>query len=474
MRFPALAMLATALALAGCMTPPREMLREQPIEAAALGLGSDNAPSADATWWNAYDDAQLDRLMQQALAGNPTLGQALARVRAAQAQAELAGAKIGPDVTVDGQATRQRFSRDDVIPPPYAGGVHTEGRVGLNLAWDLDFWGRQQALVQQAQSKVLAANLDVAGARLALVGAVLQSYIDLDRQYALADLAQRSVTQHEQMLELSRRRVNAGLDTKVELRQAEGAVPQAKVELRQTQENLARATHRLSALSAQGADTYADLERPRWQLDAALPLPQDLPADLLGRRPDILAARSRVEAATSGQSAARAAFYPDVSLSAFVGTAAIGASNLFKAASGTYGVGPAIHLPLFDGGRLKAEFRGATADIDARIADYNDAVLNAVRDVSDQLTRLSALSDERGQQQLALDAAEAAYQLASERYRAGLANQLTVLSAETQVLAARRQRVDLASAQASARVALLLAVGGHFQPEAATPTAGIH
>ena len=474
MKALALTTLAFALALAGCMTPPRELVREQPIDAATLGLGGATAPAADATWWNAYDDAQLDRLMQQALAGNPTLAQALARVRAAQAQAELAGARIGPDVTLDGQATRQRFSRDDVIPPPYAGGVHTEGRIGLNLSWDLDFWGRQAALVQQAQSRVLAANLDVAGARLALIGAVLQSYIDLDRQYALADLAQRAVAQREQLLDLSRRRVNAGLDTKVELRQAEGAVPQAKVELRQTQENLERATHRLAALSAQGADAYAGIERPRWQLDAALPLPQNLPADLLGRRPDILAARSRVEAATSGQSAARAAFYPDINLSAFVGTAAIGASNLFKTASVTYGVGPAIHLPLFDGGRLNAEFRGATADIDARIADYNDAVLNAVRDVSDQLTRLAALGDERGQQQLALDAAEAAYQLATERYRAGLANQLTVLNAETQVLAARRQRVELASAQASARVALLLAVGGQFKPEAAAPTAAVN
>src|SRR3569623_345439 len=188
-----LATLAGALALAGCMTPPHELVREQPLEAAALGLGSELAPSADATWWNAYDDAQLDRLMQQALAGNPTLAQALARVRAAQAQAELAGASLGPDVSFDAKAARQRFSRDDVIPPPYAGGVHTEGHIGLNLSWGLDFWGRQAALVQQAQSRVLAANLDLAGARLALTAAVLQSYIELDRQYALDDLAHRSV-----------------------------------------------------------------------------------------------------------------------------------------------------------------------------------------------------------------------------------------------------------------------------------------
>jgi NodT family efflux transporter outer membrane factor (OMF) lipoprotein len=462
-----LAALGLALALAGCMTPPRESVRSEMREAASLGLGELAAPSVTEAWWKAYGDTQLDGLMQQALDGNPSLGQALARVRAAEAQAEAAGARLGPELSLDGQATRQRFSRDDIIPPPYGGGVHTEGRIGFNAGWNLDFWGKQAARLRAAESGALAARLDLAAAREALSGAVLQAYVELDRQYALGDLAERSVAQRRQLLYLAQRRAAAGLDTSLDVRQAEAAVPQAQLERRQAQADLERAVHRLAALSGAGAEAYAAIGRPTWQLDTALALPAALPADLLGRRPDVLAARSRVEAALAGRDAARAAYYPDISLSAFVGSAAIGAGNFLKTASATYGIGPALHLPLFDGGALDAHYRGAVADIDARIADYDASVLGAVRDVADLLTRLAALDDQRAQAQQALDAAEAAWRLATQRYQAGLASYVTVLAAETPVLAARRQAVELHAAQAAARAALRIAVGGSFEPPAA-------
>ena len=466
-----LTVLAFALALAGCIAPPHEAVREHAIDADALGLGSSVAPRDTSPWWHAYGDAQLDRLMQKALGENPTLAQALARVRSAQAGADAAHARTLPSLNLDAGATRQRFSRDDIVPPPLAGGVHSEGRALLDFSWDLDFWGRQSSLLEQARSQAIAAQLDADGARLALTGAMLEAYIDLDRQYALADLATRSAAQRQQILDITRRRVGAGLDTNVELREAEGALPQSQVELKQAQADRERAIHLLAALSAQGADAYAQVERPHWQIDAALLLPQTLPADLLARRPDVLAARARVEAATSGQAAAKAAFYPDVNLTAFAGVAAIGLGNLFQSASASYGVGPAIHLPIFDAGKLKAEFRGATADIDAAVGAYNAAVLRAVREVSDQLSRIATLAEQLDAQGKSLDAAEAAYRLAGERYKAGLSDYLVVLNAETQVLATRRQRVDLIAAQATARVALMLAVGGDFEPNRPQPAA---
>ena len=461
-----LSAIAFALALAGCLAPPTAAVREQALRAGQLGLGAADAPKAIDAWWKAYGDEQLNRLMQQALADNPSLAQALARVREAQASADVAHARTLPSVNLDATETRQRFSRDDVIPPPFGGGVHSEGHTWLDFSWDLDFWGRQKALLEQSRSQSAAALLDLDGARLALTGAVLEAYIDLDRQYALAELAARSAAQRQQILDITRRRVGAGLDTNVELRQAEGAVPQSQVDLKQAQADSERAVHLLAALSGHGADAYAQIERPHWRLDAALELPQSLPADLLGRRPDVLAARTRIEAATSGQAAAKAAFYPDINLTAFAGFAAIGAGNLFQSASATYGVGPAIHLPIFDAGRLKAEYRGATAQIDDAVATYNSTVLRAVREAADQLTRIAALGEQLVQQQQALDAAEAAYHLAGERYEAGLSTYLTVLNAETQVLAARRQRVELAAAHANARVGLMLAVGGNFDPHA--------
>jgi NodT family efflux transporter outer membrane factor (OMF) lipoprotein len=298
---------------------------------------------------------------------------------------------------------------------------------------------------------------------------VSEAYVDLYRNHALADVSERTVAQRQRILDITRRRVNAGLDTDVELREAAGAVPQARVEARQAQAAVELDTHQLAALTGHGADAYAAIGRPRLDPAAALPLPSGLPADLLGRRPDVLAARDRVDAAAAGQAAARAAFYPDVNLSAFAATSAIGFGNLFKSASGTYGAGPAIHLPVFDAGRLKAEYRGASTEIDDAVDAYNAAVLQAVQQTSDQLSLIRALAAELAEQQQSLDDAEAAHRLAEERYRNGLADYLTVLSAETGVLSARRTHVGLVAAQAIARINLLLAVGGSFDPDAPLP-----
>jgi NodT family efflux transporter outer membrane factor (OMF) lipoprotein len=306
----------------------------------------------------------------------------------------------------------------------------------------------------------------VASARLALSAAVAQAYIDLYRDNALADVAERTEAQRQRILEITRMRLQSGLDTNVELREASGAVPEAQVELLQARAAVALDTHQLAALSGHGADIYAEVGRPTLDPVAILPLPAALPADLLGHRPDVIAARDRIEAARAGQAAAKAAFYPDIDLVAFAGTSAIGFANLFQGASGAYGAGPAIHLPLFDAGRLRAEYRGAAAEIDDAVAAYNQAVLQAVRETSDQLSLVDALHAEIAEQQRSLDDAEGAYQLAEERYRAGLSTYLTVLTTETAVLRARREHVALVAGQAIARVNLLLAVGGSFDPNA--------
>jgi outer membrane protein TolC len=183
----------------------------------------------------------------------------------------------------------------------------------------------------------------------------------------------------------------------------------------------------------------------------------------------VLAARDRVEAARSGRAAAKAAFYPDINLAAFAGTSAIGLGSLFEGASRSYGAGPAIHLPLFDAGRLRAQYRGAAAEIDDAVAAYNHSVLQAVRETSDQLSLVEALNAQNVQQQRSLDDAEAAYRLAEERYEAGLSSYLTVLNTETAVLRTRREHVAVLSDQAIARVNLLLAVGGSFDPQGRTP-----
>src|ERR1700722_18305444 len=310
--------IALTLALQGCITAPKLDQQQQTMANEHLGLAAQvSTPIPVQAWWRAFNDPQLDRLMQQALADNPNLAQAMTRVREAQALADVGQSGLAPTLSFNAQETRQRFSGHDVIPPPYAGTKRWEGHEGLNLSWDIDLYRNDQ----------------------------------------LADVAQRTEAQRERILEITRRRVLSGLDTNVELREASGAVPEAHVELLEAQAAAAVDTHQLAALSGQGAVIYAQVRRPTLDPAAILPLPEALPADLLGHRPDVLAARDRIEAARAGQAAAKAAFYPDINLAAFAGTTAVGFDNLFHGSSGAYGAGPAIHLPLFDAGRPRAEYR---------------------------------------------------------------------------------------------------------------------
>ena len=188
------------------------------------------------------------------------------------------------------------------------------GDLGAVLSWDLDLWGEHADAAAQTRALAQAAKLDIDNARLLLAGALVQSYIDLDRSYALADIAERAEAQRANILEITRRRVAAGLDTRVELREAEGTLPQARLALMQAQSAQALAVHQLAALGGHGADAYAGISRPQLNLEAALPLPNELPVNLLARRPDVIAARARIEAADAQKRAARAAFYPNISL----------------------------------------------------------------------------------------------------------------------------------------------------------------
>lgn len=466
-------LLLASLVFAGCVLPPKEAPRPRQLAGDAVGLTGVAAEPAAQGWWDSFQDPQLDRLIRASAKDSPTLAQVEARVGEALAQAQSAQAGLLPSANLDASALYQRAPDKYVIPPPLAGHTFWMGQAGASLGWDLDFWGRQADAVHRAEALTQSARLDVDDARLMLAGAVTQAYIELYREYALADIAERSEAQRQNIVNITRRRVAAGLDTQLELRQAEGQLPQARVASAQARAAADLAVHQLATLTGQGAESYASIQRPTLQVAAALPVPAALPINLLARRPDVLSARLAVEAADAGRLAAKAAFYPDVSLRALAGVGAFGLSNLVQGSARGYGAGPLISLPLFDGGRLRAEYRGKEAELDAAVAGYNETVLHAVQQTADQITRLDALAREQVDQQQTLDANEAAYKLAEERYRAGLASYLTVLNAETQVLAARNGLVDIQTSQAVARVTLLLAVGGSFDPRRAETSSGI-
>lgn len=457
-------LLLFAAALAGCVLPPKEAPHPEQLTNDRVGLAGVAAEPVADGWWNSFQDPQLDRLVRQGLKDSPTLVQAQARLGEALAQTQSAQSKLLPSANLDASALYQRAPENYLIPPPLAGHTFWMGQAGASLGWDLDFWGRQADAVHRAQALTQSAQYDADNARLMLAGAITQAYVELYREYALVDIAERSEAQRQNIVNITRRRVSAGLDTRLELRQAEGQLPQARVARAQAQAAADLAVHQLAALTGQGADSYASIQRPTITVDAALPVPTALPINLLARRPDVLSARLNVQAADAQRLADKAAFYPDVNLRAIAGIGAFGMNNLLEWSARGYGAGPLISLPLFDGGRLRAEYRGSEAQLDVAIAGYNDTVLHAVQQTSDQITRLDALARERVDQQQTLEANEAAYSLAEERYKAGLASYLSVLNAETQVLTARETMVDILANQAVARVTLLLAVGGSFDP----------
>ncbi|HTW36273.1 MAG TPA: efflux transporter outer membrane subunit [Rhizomicrobium sp.] len=465
----ALAMLPLAVLLTACV-PDGIVPQQTQIPANTLGLGSEPAPRIDTGWWTGLGDPQLDRLMGEALAHNPTLGEALARLRAAKAGMEEANAQLYPRLDFNAQDEYTKFSDIYIIPPPYAGTWRWFGTIEGDLSWNIDFWGKQAAALDKAKSLQDASRLDYGAARLAISGAVVQAYVNLDRAYKLADIAAQTEHDRAGTVTLTKRRVTDGIDSQVEEQEAEALLAQASQARVAADSERDIMVHALAALIGRGADAYSGIGKPSLKLDAALPLPDVLPADLLSRRPDILAAQARIDAALAGRKVAKAAFYPDVNLLASAGWAAIGLAPVFSAVSTQYGAGPAIHLPLFDAGELRAQYSGAVADIDFSVADYNGTLAGAVQEASDALTRIRSLQAQRVEHERELKAAENAFHLAETRYRTGLSNQITLLDAENTVFSAREGEVSLASDSAIQRVTLLLAVGGDFQPPASMTT----
>jgi len=423
----------------------------------------DSAWPADG-WWRRYGDAQLDALIDEALAGSPSLVTAQARLRAAQAQAITARAARLPTTTVDGEVTRQRYAEDYLFPPPFGGSYVNEGRAALDFSWDLDFWGRNRALLSAARSGVAAAEADRAAARLALAVAVVQAYIQLDLHYALLDVTHDNLQQQESILELTQQRVSAGLENSARVKQSEGQVALTRVGVAYVEASIELARNQLADLVAAGPDRGGQLRRPQLSPPASIALPSVLPADLLGRRPDVAAARAQVESAGYGVKAAEAAFYPNVNLTAFAGFQSIDLSKLFEPANRVLGAGAALSLPVFNRGALRGALQTHQAHVDQSVAQYNQTLLDAVREVADVVVNWRALERETREQQAALADAQRSYDLTTERYRAGLDNYLSVLSSQNQVLTAQGLGAELQARRLTFSVDLVRALGGGYAP----------
>ena len=444
----------------------------KPLDASSLGLKNLDASkqadhiATDNDWWLGFGDAQLNTLVATALQSNPGLKVTQARLLRAQAASAAVQAVDGPKVDASLDMTRQLYTANSIYPPPYGGAVLESGDLRATASWELDFFGKNRAALDASLGQIKAGEADVTAARGLLAANVARSYFQLLRLQAQTQLAERTVAQREHIQTLVKSRVDSGLDTQLELQQAASALPDARLQIEMLNEQTALTLNALAALTAQPV-TALKLDLPALDTIKAVRVAQSLPLDLLGRRSDIAAARWRVEAASSEVASAKAQFYPNINLVAFAGFNSLGFDKLLKSDSEHWGVGPAIRLPLFDAGRLRANLRGKTAELDAAIESYNAQVLDAVHEVADRIASSLAVRRQQAEQKAAQDAAEAAYAIALQRYQAGLGNYLNVLSAEAPVLAQSRQGADLAARALDTQVQVLHAIGGDLTPAAA-------
>ncbi len=469
---PVAMVLAAVVGLSACAQMGDRPTLDPMQDATSLRLESANAGDTNlaSNWWHEFGDAQLDRLVEQALVANPSLQVVAARLARTEAMASGLGAAAGPQINGSLDITHQQYTANGAVPPPLAGSVRDSGTLQLGASWEIDFFGKNQAALQGALGQVRVAQAEGSAARMLLASRVAHTYYQLARLNDQLRVAHQALSQREQALALVKDRVSAGLDTRLELRQSEGGLPDARLQIEILKEQATLAQLALAAL-------VGEPNQPLKLADVSLitarhvELASSIPSDLLSRRADISAARWRVEAASQDVNNAKAQFYPSVNLVAFAGLSSIGLDRLIDSGSEQWGVGPAVRLPLFDGGRLRANLRGKDAELDGAVASYNATVIDAVREVASGLASLEAITRQQTQQHASLVASEDAYGIAVQRYDAGLSNYLSVLATEATVLQQRRQTVDLSARAIDSQISLMHALGGGYRAELPTALA---
>lgn len=476
-RASAAALAASALALlSGCLSVPPDARQAAGPDAAQLHLAPsivlpDGAWPAE-QWWHAYGDAQLDELIARALDGNPSLATARARVESARALAGAQRAAAGGSVDAVAGLNRQRYSANGFFPPPLGGAWYNDASVQLRASYDFDWWGKHRALVSAALGEANARQAEGAQAAQALAATVAQSYFRLQMLWARQDnLAAQAAVQRALVADRQARMAH-GLVGQDALQSAELALAELAQQAARWERDAAREREALRALAA-GAPIVERLAhaQPAPQDDT---LPREPGLELLARRPDLQAARWRVESQLGRVTAAQAAFRPDLNLSAAIGLDSITLGTLLRYPSRTLLGGALLDLPLFDSGRLQAQLGIERAERETLVAEYNEAVVDALRDVAMEGATLQAIARET---QVHEAAARSAAQLAANaeaRQARGLADRAAVLQARQEMLRQRDTDLQLLDARLQTQVALVKALGGGYRAGAPAGAAPAH
>jgi outer membrane protein, multidrug efflux system len=460
--------MAAVLALAGCAMPPARLappdLRDDAPLAGLQAPGRAHWPAAE--WWRGYGDGQLDDLIARAMRQAPDLALAQSRVRGAEQSARLAAARLGLSVNGNAQFSRQRMSEHGLIPARFLGFTwYNQADLGVQLQYDFDWWGKKRAAMEAAVDQARAAAAQRSAAALAIQYAVADTYFGWQADQARLQLMDQLLATQRQLVRIAELRVRQGVDLPDEAQKARAQLAGAR-EMRIALDGEAQ-IRRVALASLLG---LAPGQLP--PLDA-LPLPpvargvpDDAGLDLIARRPDIAASRWQVESALRETDAARAEFFPDISITALAGLSSIDMGKLFTASSRTFSATPALHLPIFNGGTLQANYGLSRAQLDSAVAQYDSTVLTAAREVATQALGAEQIAARRHEQQAQVDADERLLANAQARLRQGIRDARESLAAKAQLLQQRDASIQLQAQAVGTDLALIKALGGGYRIDA--------
>ncbi|PQV46649.1 efflux transporter outer membrane subunit [Paraburkholderia sp. BL21I4N1] len=428
----------------------------------AINASADTGtPAADLGWRAMFGDPRLQRLIELALTNNRDLRLAALNVEAAQAQFGIQRSARLPSIEAGGSFTRQRTAANADASPGIPASV--QNQVGLNVglsAFEIDLFGRVKSLSDAAFARYLATDEGRRAARISLVGAVADAYFAQRLAQEQRQLAQRTLEDWRQSLELARRLREAHQSSGVDVAQAEGQVASAEADLEARTRAVAQARNALQLLVGTALPTDLPEPLPLAQQPVVTQLPTGLPSDLLLRRPDILQAEQNLVAANADIGAARAAFFPRLSLTTTLGFISPAMSGLFDDGQRAWSFSPQVTLPLFQGGRLRAELRLAEVRKSSAVTEYERAIQTAFREVADGLAGRETFGRQIEAQTRVVASAERRTELSGLLYRAGVEGRLELLDSQRQLYAARQSLLDLRRGEFGNAVALYKALGG--------------
>lgn len=470
---------SVAIVLGGCaMLPALGDLPEPKGIADYQTTAAFDAPTSnwpDEQWWKKYADPQLAVLINEALQASPDMAAAVARLRSAEAVSQVAGAARLPQISLNTSLTEEKMSYNAITPRSMTpSGWQDYGRMSLDFNWEIDFWGKNREALAAATSELEARKADLAQARLTLTTAIAGNYAELAYWYAARDTAAKAVEVRSKTAGLFAEKYANGLETQGSVRQADAVLAAAEGEVLRIDEEIGLLKYRIAALVGGGPDRGLRIERPKVNFTQAPGLPGELAASLLGRRPDIVAARLQAEAQRHRVGEKKAEFYPNINLSAAIGTYAWGIDRLFRDGSFIGSVGPAISLPIFTAGRLQGQLKGAYAGYEAAVANYDQAITRALHEVADAALSRKALVGRLHKGEEVVAAAADAYRIAQNRYEGGVSSYLEVLTAEDTLLTNLNSLTYLQSRAFILDIALVKALGGGYQPTTNNWLSAIH